>query len=434
MFFLRFLRYFYIFFKRNFFIFVSGNSDFSEMKLNLIYKEISLNNSCLNEEFENNFSKLIGSGKSLSYAAARMGLYHLLKELGIGKNDEVILLGSTCSVMPNAIIRTGATPIYSDVDKETFGSSLTGIKNCISKNTKVIIAQHSYGIPCEIDKIKDFLKGKNIFLVEDCALTVGSKIKNKNVGTFGDAAIFSFDHTKPINLFMGGVLYTENVQLFEKLKNSWEKIENIPVYRQKKIWKEFIFENKFFRNNIAAKGFFISKLRSFFRKIFFIKSPFLDDDFGTSYISDYPYPARMPSFLCSIGLEEIKNFEKFSEAKKVFLKNFIKLIKELSLENILPKSYLNDRLDIIPSRICFQINNGSDFRKRLRFLIDVDSTWFLEPIIVRNEPLENFLYNAGSCKNSEEIGPKMINIPVSNSKHINELLLKKLKKFLFLLN
>ena len=142
-----------------------------------------------------------------------MGFFVLMKVLGIGSGDEVVLCGSTCSVMPNAILKVGAKPVYSDVDKNTFGSCPRSIEACITPNTKLVVAQHSFGIPCDIDVIEKFCKDNGIFLVEDCALALGSKLREKNVGTFGDAAIFSTDHSKPINTIIGGLYILKIAQL-----------------------------------------------------------------------------------------------------------------------------------------------------------------------------------------------------------------------------
>ena len=145
--------------------------------------------SSIQEEFEDKFSKLIGSGYGVSFATGRMGFYALLKLLKIGKDDEVILLGSTCSVMVNAILRCNATPIYSDINTENYGSDKESILLKISKNTKMIIAQHSFGIPCDILKIKE-LAAQETFYFEDCALTIGLKLIIKYVVIL-DASCFN---------------------------------------------------------------------------------------------------------------------------------------------------------------------------------------------------------------------------------------------------
>ena len=119
-----------------------------------------------------------------------MAFFSLMQSLGIGTGDEVIIPGFTCSVMANAIIRTGAKPVYSDIDADTMGSDASAIERCITPQTKMIVAQHSFGIPCNIDEIADLAKSKGIFLVEDSALALDSRIHGKSVGTLGRCCVF----------------------------------------------------------------------------------------------------------------------------------------------------------------------------------------------------------------------------------------------------
>ena len=184
-----------------------------------------MNESNYRELYQKEFSRLVGEGDSIALASGRMAFYLILEYLKIKKNDEIIVLGFNCSVMINAILKFDAKPIYSDISKENFGSELTSIKKQFSSKTKVIVAQHSFGIPCDIDKIKEFCVDNNIFLIEDCALTFGSKFKDKNVGNFGDAAIFSSDHSKPINTLIGGVLYSNNKRLIDEIKKKTKRTQ-----------------------------------------------------------------------------------------------------------------------------------------------------------------------------------------------------------------
>ena len=109
------------------------------------------------------FSKIIGNGGAVSFGSARMAFYTLMKILNISSNDEVILLGSTCSVMVNAILKVGAKPIFSDIDKYTFGSSANEIRKVMSSRSKIIVAQHTFGIPCDIEEIKKLAREKTCF-------------------------------------------------------------------------------------------------------------------------------------------------------------------------------------------------------------------------------------------------------------------------------
>ena len=142
-----------------------------------------------------------------------------MQVLGIGKDDEVVLQELLLSNV-NAVFRIGAQPIYSDIAPETFGSSAKAIERVLTSRTKLIVAQHSFGIPCDIRPIIQLAKVNDIFLLEDCALTLGSKIDGVVCGNFGDAALFSTDHSKPLNTMTGGLIYTQNTHLYKKLKHA----------------------------------------------------------------------------------------------------------------------------------------------------------------------------------------------------------------------
>lgn len=177
-------------FRSPYFGFVQGHAYLEPDKLQQISQLVGVKDDALVADFERHFAKLVGPGQAVSYAAARMGFYELMRLEGIGKGDEVILLGATCAVMVNAVLRTGATPVFSDINLDTFGSSRSTIEVCVTPQTRMIVAQHSFGIPCEIEPIVNLAKERNIFLLEDCALTLGSKVNGIVVGNFGDAALF----------------------------------------------------------------------------------------------------------------------------------------------------------------------------------------------------------------------------------------------------
>ena len=108
---------------RTYFGFIQGHGYLSLSDIEKIQLLVGVNSVEEVATFERKFAGLIGCGECVAYAAARMGFYDLMRVLNIGKGDEVILLGSTCAVMVNAVMRTGATPVFSDMDLETYGSS-----------------------------------------------------------------------------------------------------------------------------------------------------------------------------------------------------------------------------------------------------------------------------------------------------------------------
>ena len=120
----------------------------------------------------------------------RVALYAILKSIGIGQGDEVILPGFTCVVVPNAITYLGAKPVYIDIASVTFNIDPSKIEEKITEKTRAIIAQHTFGIPAEMDIIMEMAKKYNLYVIEDSCHAIGSKYKGKEIGTFGDASFF----------------------------------------------------------------------------------------------------------------------------------------------------------------------------------------------------------------------------------------------------
>jgi perosamine synthetase len=387
--------------------FVQGHAYLSLDQLEMLEKMIGLDNQFVINEFEDKFSKLIGNGHSVLFAAGRMGFFALMKVLGVGAGDEVILQGHTCSVMPNAVWRTGATPIYSDIDPNTFGSSVTEIEKKITSNTKMIVAQHSFGIPCNIEPIVELARSKGIFLLEDCAISMGSKINGIQLGNFGDAALFSIDHTKPINAFIGGFIFTQNIEHYIKLKEIQQISDELPIERKKSIWKKILFERKYYNSKNYGKTFLIDKIN---RHLLREKNSYLTDDYTKNPSSTYPFPAIIPSFLAQLGLIELEQWKKRKKIRQDLLKSFLELSASLDLTRFIPTPYYDKKIEIVPLRFVYTHPCADVISKNISKFVDISWFWFEKPIIACEDPQE-LGYISGSCPISEKIGQEIINWP-----------------------
>ncbi len=145
-----------------------------------------------------------------------------LKSLKISENDEVIIPSYTCSALYHAIKFNNATPIYADIEDETYNLSPDSIKTNITKNTKAIIFQHMFGQPGYIEEVKKF----GLPVIEDIAQSVGAKIDNKMVGGFGDITVMSFYATKMLGAGEGGAILTNDKNIFESICNLREYDES----------------------------------------------------------------------------------------------------------------------------------------------------------------------------------------------------------------
>lgn len=115
----------------------------------------------------------------------------------------MILQAYTCVSVSNAIIATGAKPIYVDIDAQTLNINPQLIEKHITQKTKAIIVQHTFGIPADIHAIQSIVKKHQLFFIEDCAHALGAQYKEKMVGSFGDIAVYSFGRDKVISSVNG---------------------------------------------------------------------------------------------------------------------------------------------------------------------------------------------------------------------------------------
>ena len=160
--------------------------------------------------FEEEFSKIVGDRECVAVNSGTSALHISLLALGIGSGDEVILPSFTFAATANVVALAGATPVFVDIDPKTFCINADLIQSVISKKTKAIIVVHLYGLAADMKKILEIAKINSLLVVEDAAQAHLASIDNKNVGTFGDAAAFSFYPTKNMTSGEGGMVVLKN--------------------------------------------------------------------------------------------------------------------------------------------------------------------------------------------------------------------------------
>lgn len=167
-------------------------------------------------EFEKELSNHIGRNYALATTNGSSAMHLALRALNIGLGDEVILPSYVCISVLSAIKNCNATPILCDINEDDYNISINEVKRKITKSTKAIILVHMFGNP--VNNVKDFLD-LNIPIIEDCAHSIGAKINNKNVGSFGLISVFSFYATKMMTTGSGGMVLTDDKNIIQKLKD-----------------------------------------------------------------------------------------------------------------------------------------------------------------------------------------------------------------------
>ncbi|MEK9143921.1 MAG: DegT/DnrJ/EryC1/StrS family aminotransferase [Patescibacteria group bacterium] len=170
------------------------------------------------EQFEKAFAVYTRAKYALGVNSATAGLHLALKALGVGPGDEVITTPLTFVSTVNVILHCGATPVFADVDRETWNIDPEEIEKKITRKTKVILPVHLHGRPCDMEAIMALAKRKKLCVVEDAAHAAEALWKGKKIGSVGDITVFSFYVTKNIATGEGGMVTTNNKRHAESMR------------------------------------------------------------------------------------------------------------------------------------------------------------------------------------------------------------------------
>lgn len=167
--------------------------------------------------FEELTKELTKSKYAIAYSNGTNALFAALVAIGVGPGDEVIVPNLTFIASANAVIMAGATPVFADVNRETFNMSLETFISCVTSKTKAVMPVHLYGQAVEMSPILDYCRGEGIYVVEDAAQGVGVKYRDHHVGTLGDIGILSYYGNKTITCAEGGIVLTNDPDLANKV-------------------------------------------------------------------------------------------------------------------------------------------------------------------------------------------------------------------------
>ena len=331
------------------------------------------------KDFENSFKKYTKSNNAISVSSCTAGMHLIYFALGIGKGDEVIVPAQTHVATAHAVELTGAKAVFVDVDINTGNICYENIIKKVNGKTKAIAVVHYLGVPVEMAKISKLAKSKNIFLLEDCALSLGASYKNKHTGLIGDAGVFSFYPVKHITSGEGGMIITSNDKLSKKLK----------------LLKAFGIDRDHSERKVA--GMYDSTI------------------LGFNY--------RMSEIHAAIGIEQIKKINKFLYLRKrnfLILKNNIHTDEEKF--NILPQ--LQNRT-IKSSHYCLSLVLSKNLSKKRESIINSlknngigVSIYYPQPVPRMTYYKKKYGYKPNNFPSAEQISDCSIALPVGP--HISE--------------
>lgn len=175
------------------------------------------------KRFEKTFCDYLDVKHAMTTSSCTGALHIALAALGIGPGDEVIVPDITWVATANAVVYVGATPVFADVDLDSWCMNPESFEKLITPRTKAVIPVHLYGHPARIEEIVAIARLHKLYVVEDAAPSIGAEWKGQKVGTFGDFATFSFQGAKLAVSGEGGMLVTNNDDLYEKAYSIWDQ-------------------------------------------------------------------------------------------------------------------------------------------------------------------------------------------------------------------
>ncbi len=168
--------------------------------------------------FEEKFSEFCSTKYGIACSNGTTALHLALESIGIKKGDEVIIPDFTMIATANAVIYSQARPILIDSEDKTWNMDPKLIEEKITDKTKAIMPMHTYGHPCDMDKIKNIAEKHDLKIVEDAAESHGALYKEKKTGSIGDIGCFSFYGNKIITTGEGGMIVTDDEKIAEKAR------------------------------------------------------------------------------------------------------------------------------------------------------------------------------------------------------------------------
>jgi len=174
------------------------------------------------KRFESEFADYIGVKHALGTSSCTGALHIAFKALGIGPGDEVIVPEMTWVATASAVTYVGAKPVFADIDPKNWCIDPDKIEALITPKTKCIVPVHVYGHPADMDRVMEIANRHGLYVVEDAAPSIGAECRGRKTGSFGHFAAFSFQGAKLLVTGEGGMLTTNDPELYKRAYAIWD--------------------------------------------------------------------------------------------------------------------------------------------------------------------------------------------------------------------
>lgn len=351
--------------------------------------------------------------KIFLYWKGRIALYAFLKSLDLKDGDEVIIPAFTCVVVPNAILYANLRPIYIDIVSDTYNMDVNKLEKSITKKTKVIICQNTFGLSSNIEEIIALAQKYNLYTIEDCTHGFGGLYNGKPNGSYCDAAFYSTQWNKPFSTGIGGFLAVNNENLLDNInQKEEEKIQ--PKFLEKSVLRFLLVFRKFVVNKYT-QSFLVKIYRFLSRHNLTVGSNRGEELNSTKMPVDYF--KDISNVQINEGIKSLKNISQLDELRKKNAYEYTKYLKSKNKNHVGESTFSNHIFLKYPLLVK---NRDVFFERAEKFNITLGD-WFLSPLHPIKGDLKKWNFDREKFPIADLLSSKIINLP-TDIKNISEVI------------
>ncbi len=307
------------------------------------------------------------------YETGRTGLEMILKASGIGAGDEVLLQAFTCVAVPNAVLWTGAKPVYVDCREDNATISVEDFKQKITSRCKAVIVQHTYGVMADVEAISAIVREHRLLVIEDCAHGLSMQ---------GKLGFFSFGRDKAISSVFGGAVATDDDTLAENMRTAHARLPHASCWW---IGRQLKYVGNISLARATFDWFGLGRVLLIITKLFATK-PVTDGE----KVSHKPHflGKQMPNALAELALHQLAKLDRFDEHRRKIVSMY--------------KQNFPDGFGILR----FALRAKISVKKEI-FLGD----WYTTAIAPAGVSYKAIGYDPATCPVAEQMAGNMINLP-----------------------
>jgi dTDP-4-amino-4,6-dideoxygalactose transaminase len=342
-----------------------------------------------------------------------VGLYAILKAIGVGPGDCIAVPGYTCVVVPAAVRYLGAEPVYVDIDCETYNISLDHLEATVQAGAegriKAIVLQHTYGLPADTATIVQWAGERGIAVIEDCAHAVGSRYRDSgggwhDVGTLGEAGFFSSQWSKPFTTGLGGWAVTNNPELTERIQKfhsaecvapGTQEVARLAVQllaHDALVWPSLYWVALGSYRLLARTGLFVGS----------------STEGELAGVMPVDYAKRMSGLQEWVGRRKIANLGRVLDHRRKLKRLYDDALAAASLPILRIPAYADPVLVRYPIRVA---DKGRVLAEARRLCLELGD-WFNHPLHPKGANVGVLGWRDGMCPEGEQAAREVVNLPM----------------------